>query len=227
MTTVLDGLATWGPWWFLFGNSWILAPVPSKIPRSPFMSRLFGYRHVSELGGTLTKSFVGINNEPIVHRSSAKNPKLYGTQFHFKEYLPAGSLLSAFIVHFCTYFGITLLSIPPLRALLRMLLPAAGSGPDIAEARGRESVVYNAVGIPSSRKDMRARAVFKRQGSLYEFTALMACVAARVVCEKASTESFQGRGGFSTPSSLGMEYVEALRGVGVGIDVSIEPCQLL
>lgn len=103
------------------------------------------------------------------------------------------------------------------------------SGPNIEEVRMTERADYYAVGKANSVDSVdsfRAYASFVRKGALYEFTALLACVGARVLLEKKiETEKvggdLSGEGGFMTPSYLGMKYVERLREAGAKIEVKL------
>ena len=227
-TTVLDSVATYGPRWYLGGHSWVLSPKPKvrRIPRRPWMTRIFGHRHIPELG-RLTTSFTGPGNESVVHRSAGQSPELYGPNFHFEEYLPVTGFGSALLVHLLTIIGVILVSIPPTRALLRRLSPEVGSGPDVVEARKTERAEFQAVGKADGAEDhFQAQASFVREGALYEFTALLACVGARILLEKTIEFEKQGKdlsgtGGIVTPSSLGMPYVEGLREAGAKIDVRL------
>ncbi|KAK2760403.1 hypothetical protein FQN54_002473 [Arachnomyces sp. PD_36] len=226
--TVLDSVETYGPWWYLSRDSWILSlrSKPRRVQRKPWVTRLFGYRYAPELG-SLTTSFTASGNESIVHRSSSQSPEIYGPNFHFNEYTPAKGFVSAFIVHILTIFGVILISFSPIRSLLRGPLRPINSEPDIAEARRSEWVKYHAVGKADnegSHGKFRVYASLARAGALYEFTALLACVGARVLLEtriEAEKEGrqFSGKGGIMTPSALGVQYVERLKEAGVEIDV--------
>lgn len=226
-TTVLDSVATYGPWWYLFGDSWVLAFLlrPTSIPRPPWITRLFGYRSVPGLG-IVTTSFTGPGNESIVHRSYSQNPDLYGPSFNYQEHIPAGGFGSAFFVHFLTKFGVILLSLPFMRALFRKLLPPVGTGPDLAAVGGGEYATYHAVGKADNDSHFSAEATFSRNGSLYEFTALLTCVGALMLLEnrvedERAGKDIRGTGGVLTASHLGMPYVERLREAGAKIEVSL------
>jgi short subunit dehydrogenase-like uncharacterized protein len=189
------------------------------------MTRIFGYRFTPGLG-SLATSFTGPGNGAIVYRSYSQNPKLYGPNFHFEEYIPVAGFWSAVLVHLFTMICVMLASLTPIRALLRRLSPSLGSGPDIEEIGKSERAVYHAVGdadCGDSKTSSRVYASFTREGALYEFTALLAGVGASVLLEKSIEAEKEGRnpesGGIMTPSSLGMQYVERLREAGAKIDV--------
>ncbi|KAL2814886.1 Saccharopine dehydrogenase-domain-containing protein [Aspergillus cavernicola] len=224
LTTVLDSLATYGPSWYLSGNPWILSPSsqkPKSTPSPPLLTRLFGYRSAPGLGG-LSTSFTGPGNSSIVHRSASQNPNLYGPTFHYSEYLPAASITSAFLIHLVTKLAVLMISIPLIRGLLRRkLVPSDNAAvPDQEELRRLERAEYCAVGrVETYGEKPVARALFVREGALYEFTALLTCAGARVLLNEERGEERRGKGGFFTPSLLGMEYVEGLRDGGVRIEV--------
>ncbi|KAL4791907.1 hypothetical protein BDV19DRAFT_400993 [Aspergillus venezuelensis] len=223
LTTVLDSLETWGPAWYLSGDSSVLSnlkePDTCRKPKASFSSRLLGYRSVPGLGA-LTTSFIGPGNASVVHRSATQNPELYGSSFHYQEYLPTTGVISAIFIHFFTKIGIILLSIPLVRELLRVLVDPSKPIQDQSKLQATESAEYNAAGM--IRQDMPVvRGQFLRRGPLYDFTALMTCVGARILLEKIDNDGGKTdkTGGFLTPSSLGMEYVDGLKEAGVSIEV--------
>ncbi|RDW65843.1 uncharacterized protein DSM5745_09582 [Aspergillus mulundensis] len=222
LTTVLDSLETWGPGWYISGNSWVLsdpAQKPKPKPKPSLVSRLFGYRHVPILG-PLSTSFTGPGNASMVHRSASQDPELYGQNFHYEEYLPAAGLRSACLIHLITKAAILLISIPLVRSMLRWFVDPTKSLPGQDELRRLESAEYRAVGFIAKKGQDKVpvvQASFVRQGALYEFTALLACVGAKVLLGERAGLERAGKGGFFTPSSLGMEYVEGLREAGVKI----------
>ncbi|KAL4733630.1 hypothetical protein BDV11DRAFT_213611 [Aspergillus similis] len=230
LTTVLDSLATWGAAWYLSGNSgsWVLTPGTQRtrsVPRSPLLSRLLGYRF-SPVLGPLTTSFAGPGNASIVHRSAAQNPELYGDVFHYEEYLPATGMWNAILVHCFTKAAILLLWVPLVRRLVwKLVASKAGDLPDQEMLSRIESAEYWAVagsGDLQETEEGTVQASFLWEGALYELTALLTCVGAKVLLESESKESRgkrAGKGGFFTPSFLGMGYVEGLRDAGVKIDV--------
>ncbi|RAH43798.1 uncharacterized protein BO95DRAFT_500976 [Aspergillus brunneoviolaceus CBS 621.78] len=230
LTTVLDSLTTWGASWYLSGNSgsWVLTSrkqPPRLVPGSPLLSQALGYC-LHPVLGPLTTSFAGPGNASVVHRSAAQNPGLYGDGFQYKEYLPTTGIWNAIFIHCATKIAILLLWIPLVRGLVRKLLTMnAGDLPDQEALRGAERAEYRAVGGAGGRIGTEKgviEASLLREGALYEFTALLTCVGARVLLERGSKESGgerAGKGGFFTPSFLGMEYVDGLRDAGVQIEV--------
>ncbi|RAH79930.1 hypothetical protein BO86DRAFT_435282 [Aspergillus japonicus CBS 114.51] len=230
LTTVLDSFTTWGASWYLSGNSgsWVLTSrkqPPRLVPKSPLLSRTLGYR-LNPVLGPLTTSFTGPGNAAVVHRSAAQNPELYGEDFQYKEYLPATGIWNAIFIHCATKIFILLLWIPLVRGLVRKLMASTdGDLPDQEVLRRAERAEYRAVGGIGGLKGTEKgviEASLLREGALYEFTALLTCVGARVLLERKSKESGEEparKGGFFTPSFLGMEYVDGLRDAGVQIEM--------
>ncbi|KAL4908367.1 hypothetical protein BDW74DRAFT_175055 [Aspergillus multicolor] len=230
LTTVLNSIETWGPGWYLSGDPWVLSDPAQKSatgavskPRSSLFSRLLSYRNVPILG-PLATSFTGPGNASVVHRSASKNPPLYGSNFYYEEYLPASSAVSAYMIHLLTKVTILWISISFVRWILRRLVDPTKPLPDQEELRRVESAEYRAVGYITNKDQEKvsvAQASFVRQGALYEFTALLTCVGAKVLLSQQDGRERAGKGGFFTPSSLGMEYVEGLREAGVRIEVGL------
>ena len=70
----------------------------------------------------------GVNTR-VVRRSVSLNPSLYGNDFHYREVMRTRSGLTAVISTLVMGLAVLLLWWPLSRALLRTVLPAAGSGP--------------------------------------------------------------------------------------------------
>lgn len=226
LNTVLDTFEAYGSGWYLFGDSSILSPsLQRKTQKAPWITRLLGYRHIQELG-SLATSFTGPGNQAVVYRSASHKPDFYGPDFHFEEYLPANGVLSAVFVHFLTKAFLVLLSIPFIRWLTRKLASGMDSAPDINQLRGVERAEFRAVGSESGGPKPRVWASFAREGALYELTALVTCVGARVLldhkinADKVGNDA-HGHGGVVTPSFLGMEYVDGLKDAGIKIEVGL------
>ncbi|KAL4932103.1 uncharacterized protein BDV17DRAFT_215079 [Aspergillus undulatus] len=135
-----------------------------------------------------------------------------------EEYVPAKGLISALLIHFITKVVIILLAVPLFRGPLRIFVDPRKSLPDQEELRGLGRAEYRAIGMIQGDKPV-VRACFLRQGALYEFTASLTCVGVEILLNKRQGRERAGRGGFFTPSSLGLEYVEGLRNAGVRIEV--------
>ncbi|KAJ5437536.1 Saccharopine dehydrogenase / Homospermidine synthase [Penicillium cf. griseofulvum] len=225
LNTVLDTFETYGSGWYLYGDSSILSAPISKQTKTPWITRLFGYRHTQELG-SLATSFTGPGNQAVVYRSAAQNPGLYGPDFQFEEYLPVNGVLAAVFVHLLTKIFLFLLSVPFIRGLMRKLVSRMDLAPDISQLRHVERAEFLAVGSGSGKAAPQVMASFVREGALYELTALVTCVGARVLLDRKFTgdgagKDARGHGGVVTPSFLGMEYVDRLRDAGIEIEVGL------
>ncbi|KAJ5972985.1 Saccharopine dehydrogenase / Homospermidine synthase [Penicillium vulpinum] len=222
LNTVLDTFETYGSGWYLYGDSSILSAPFRKQTMSPWITRILGYRHTQELG-TLATSFTGPGNQEVVYRSASRKPDLYGPDFHFEEYLPANGVIAAVSVHLLTKFLLVLLSIPFIRLLIRKLAARLDSAPDVKQLRQVERAEFRAIGSGSGDAKPRVWASFVREGALYELTALVTCIGARVLLEQKISadragKDARGHGGVVTPSFLGMEYVDQLKDAGIEIE---------
>ncbi|KAL4749641.1 hypothetical protein BDW72DRAFT_213976 [Aspergillus terricola var. indicus] len=197
LITILDSFATWGAPWYLSGNSgsWALTSrkkQPRLAPRSRPLSQTLGYC-LNPVLGPLTTFFAGPGNASIVHRSAAQNPELYGHNFQYKEHLPATGMWNAIFIHCFTKIVILLLWVPLVRGLVRKLMAMkANDLPDQEVLRGAERAEYRAVGgiggLKGTGKEI-IEASLLREGALYEFTALLTCVGARVLLGRKSKDS--------------------------------------
>ena len=181
------------------------------------LSRMFGYRNIPGLGICST-SFLAICNESVAHRSATLLPEAYGPAFHLHEFLPVPNIFSALLVHLFTRLGLFLLAIPPLRALLKMLIPPGSSGPDISKAN-IERQTFCALGNPASKEGKKVLALFRWNGSLYYCSAAMGVEAAMTVLGTERTPAHQIGGGILTPATLGMPFIERVRNMGATLEV--------
>ncbi|PBP20567.1 NAD-dependent epimerase/dehydratase [Diplocarpon rosae] len=225
LASVLDIREKYGSLWFLWGSPRILSPNPKVTTKStlPWLTKLFGYRFVPELG-ILTTSFVGPGNEAVVYRSAGRNPSLYGSSFAFREHIPVPSVSAAVSTHVLTWIGTILLAIPLFRSLVRKTAFKQGTGPSLDESRKTERVEFRAVGFAEGEEKPKAMVTFQWKGSAYEVSAILGAEAAGVLVEEAREADAhgletKGKGGFLTPSGLGLPFVERLRAAGVAIEV--------
>lgn len=221
LATIASVMSTYGTSWIWPGNPWSLTPKSERqTPKpTPLTSRLFGYRNLNGLG-TATTSFLAICNESIAHRSASILPEIYGPDFHLHEYLPAPNFFTAAFVHIMTKIGILILALPLFRWLLKSLIPAPGTGPDLATAHV-ERQLCEAVGMPANSEGKSMKAHFLYEGSLYYCSAVMGIEAASVILGSEQVPAHQIGGGILTPATLGMPYIEKLRKAGAQIDVEL------
>lgn len=219
LNTVFSLVSTYGIAWIFPGDPWSLTPLdksPSTTSTSTLLSRAFGWRYIHGLG-TCTTSFLAICNESIAHRSAALMPSIYGADFHFHEFLPVSNAFAAVFVHFLTRLGLLMLAFPPFRALFEMIIPVAGTGPDLASAHV-ERQEFHAVGIPSSSDGNKVEARFSYDGSLYYCSAAMGVEAALVILGEEKATAHEIGGGILTPATLGMPFVERLQHIGAKLE---------
>lgn len=144
-------------------------PVPKAQPYKSIVTKIFGFRSVSDLG-ILTSSLGGTADRPIVYRSWALlgGDKTYGPNFHFSEYMKARNYLGAIAIHFGLMIGSMLLAIPLFRTIARKYVYKPGEGPT-REQYKNDRVEYRGIGIPDVQTPNPPRAFCraKYEGSLY------------------------------------------------------------
>ncbi|KFZ12071.1 hypothetical protein V501_04393 [Pseudogymnoascus sp. VKM F-4519 (FW-2642)] len=220
LNTVLSLIQSYGIGWILFGNPWSLSATSTrrKPGSTPLLSRIFGYRSIPGFGD-VTTSFLAICNESIAHRSSSLMPKIYGPDFNFHEYLPTTGPFAGIVAHLILRLVMLIVSFPPVQWLAaKYLIPASGTGPDLATAATAERQEFVAIGSPPKSKGEQVSARYVYEGSLYYCSALMGVEAAlSILGEK--TYAHDIGGGILTPATLGMPFVERLRNAGIKIEV--------
>ncbi|KAL4808245.1 hypothetical protein BDV18DRAFT_158354 [Aspergillus unguis] len=181
----------------------VLDSLETLGSRVPVLAKILGYRSVPILG-PLTTSITGPGNASVVHRSASQNPgPLWPAVSRTRSIYLLRGIFSATVVD------------------SRMPVPVQ------EELRRYERAEYHAVGYIHGRnhgQDTPAiQATFLRKGALYEFTAMLTCVGARVLLSRLDNKNRVQRreGGFFTPSFLGMDYVDALREAGAEIVVEL------
>lgn len=195
-----------------------LSPTPPR-KRSSFrglLSQIFGPFSHPDLG-TLTTSMTASTNEPVVYRSSGLMPHFYGTNFRFGEYLRVSNYAWGVIIHLGLAFASILLTLSPVRALLKRFIYQPGQGPSV-EANAKDVLEYRAVAIadqPGPTK--KAMATFRYEGSLYYLAGVFLAEAAMVLLFEKDLVKELG-GGVLTPACLGERFVERLQSVNVRID---------
>lgn len=220
LNTVLSLIQSYGIGWILFGNPWSLSANPQKSTHKskPLLSRLFGYRWLQGFGA-VTTSFLAICNESIAHRSSSLMPEIYGPDFNLHEYLPTTGAFAGVLAHLILRLVMLVVAFPPVQWLAaKYLIPASGTGPDLATA-DVERQEFLAIGAPSKSKGEQVSARYVYEGSLYYCSALMGVEAAMAVLEE-KTYAHEIGGGILTPATLGMPFIERLRNAGIQIEVN-------
>ncbi|OBT51291.1 hypothetical protein VE04_06682 [Pseudogymnoascus sp. 24MN13] len=193
LNTVLSLIQSYGIGWILFGNPWSLSATSTrrKPSSTPLLSRIFGYRSIPGFGD-VTTSFLAICNESIAHRSSSLMPKIYGPDFNFHEYLPTTGPFAGIVAHLILRLVMLIVSFPPVQWLAaKYLIPASGTGPDLATA--------------ATSRSARSSALMGVEAAL------------SILGEK--TYAHDIGGGILTPATLGMPFVKRLRNAGIKIEV--------
>jgi len=187
-------------------------PVPKAQPYKSIVTKIFGFRSVSDLG-ILTSSLGGTADRPIVYRSWALlgGDKTYGPNFHFSEYMKARNYLGAIAIHFGLMIGSMLLAIPLFRTIARKYVYKPGEGPT-REQYKNDRVEYRGIGIPDVQTPNPPRAFCraKYEGSLYAYTGLSLAEAAISILRDEHDLS----GGIYTPACLGQKFIDRLDGAG-------------
>lgn len=114
-----------------------------------------------------------------------------------------------------------IISFPPIQWLAaKYLIPASGTGPDLATAAKSERQEFHAIGAPSKSKGDQVSARYVYEGSLYYCSALMGVEAAlSILGEK--TYAHEIGGGILTPATLGMPFIERLCNAGIKIEIDV------
>lgn len=85
-------------------------------------------------------------NLPIVHRSAGLMPLLYGANFRFEEYRRVSSYAWGFAIHLGLAFASIMLTLTPLRALIKKFIYQPGQSPTVG-ANSKGILEYRAVAV--------------------------------------------------------------------------------
>ncbi|KAF2001379.1 hypothetical protein P154DRAFT_596522 [Amniculicola lignicola CBS 123094] len=216
--TVLDVVQRYGIGWMWKPDPFCMVPRPQR-PATPYRSPI-GYQKHEDLG-ILTTNLPGISNMAIVNRSAALHPEIYGADFTYTELAPAPNAPVAIFTHMLLKLVILLLAFPPFRFLVRSLSYEPGSGPAWHEMGKKESVMIDAVGVSEDGKT-KAKGRFAWKGAVAHVSAILVAEAAGVLVGwREKGEGERAGGGMVTPSKLGEELVERLRGAGCLFEVEV------
>ncbi|KAK9598928.1 hypothetical protein V6Z93_003248 [Aspergillus fumigatus] len=183
---------------------------PKNVPSEPLVDKILGVRSVRDLG-TLTTSPSAMADITIVHRSSTLMPEFYGPLFYFRQFVKVRNALVGIIFHYAFIIGLCLLTLPPVRALVRQFVYAAGQGPR-KEDSVNDRVEYRAVATADQKTaaPQRVFGKFKYEGSMYALTGLLLAEAAMVILEETERVKKVSRCGIVTPATLGQPFVDRL-----------------
>ncbi|EAW19261.1 uncharacterized protein NFIA_092220 [Aspergillus fischeri NRRL 181] len=194
---------------------------PKNVPSEPLVDKILGVRSVRDLG-TLTTSPSAMADITIVHRSSTLMPEFYGPRFYFRQFVKVRNALVGVIFHYAFIIGLCLLILPPVRALVRKVVYAAGQGPR-KEDSVNDRVEYRAVATADQKTaaPQRVFGKFKYEGSMYALTGLLLAEAAMVILEETERVKKVSRCGIVTPATLGQPFVDRLEKVGCHVETQV------
>lgn len=234
IASVTTVIARYGAGPLLIPNPYLLCPTKTRSPSTsarPFPTRTLGYFRHGRLG-SLTTSFAAAGNTAVIQRSRYLRPSLYNSAFSYEELMPVNSVFQAILIHLATKLAILLLTLPPFRALINFLRPTPGTGP-LADVCRNENIELHVCGIDDvvatqQRPARTLMAEYSYHGPMYYHSALLAAEAAMTLLE---LEKVRGNEydeqeelyGILTPSCLGGDFIQRLRGAGVKIEVSSAP----
>ncbi|KAH6610404.1 hypothetical protein Trco_000424 [Trichoderma cornu-damae] len=209
-----------------FAHSPVPPPAGAKAHRASIWHKIFGVRHVPNLG-TLTTSVTSPADRPIIERSwgllsqiPSRKDEFYGPNFHWAEYFRSRNWLHGIIIHWALVAIVFLITfVPPVRAVIRKFGPAPGTGPsrddmDKEEAEWR-GIANPDTGLPAD-KQAFCRAWY--YGSLYGMTAMFCSEGARTVLE----DDLGLDGGFYTPCCLGQGIIDRAHDGGFRMEIRIQ-----
>ena len=175
-------------------NPLALCPPGTSRPESPrsLFQAAFGYSVVPGLG-ILTTCITGGTNGAIVHRSSALMEALYGEEFRFREYMTVSNRFKGALLHWAWIAVGISLALPPVRWLLKRVVPSPGSGPN-PEQTSHDRVEYRAIGTANNgnARPERARGRLTYEGGIYYLTGVFLAHAAMVILRDDSVAKRMG-----------------------------------
>ncbi|KAK5414285.1 hypothetical protein LTR06_004098 [Exophiala xenobiotica] len=197
-------------------------PPPKAAGRVSLLDRLLGSRNIPPFG-VVTHFPQAECDIGIVHRSWGlyEQGNYYGENFSFGEYQLVGSRLKAFLMSYTVFFIRTALAfIPPLRWLLKKILPPSGSGPPKSEFQNYR-VVFKTVATADSVPEHKVMATLSYKGSPYYLTGVLVVQAALTLLQGEDTLGKRLKG-MVTPATWGMELVSRIKQqAGVELDVRL------
>lgn len=202
---------------------WYLSPVKGQQYVDD-EANAFGMRHDPVLGTLSPSSFSDLQNRAVVHRTWGllDGGNYYGQNFRYSEYNKVSSTIAGNL-DILKSKGIKLMfTLPPLRAILKIILPKPGDGPDV-EKEKNAVVDMEAVALADSEEGSTAPKVYARlkfAGGPYTATgAFLAQGAASLLY----TRTLEGgvAGGCLTPAFLGKDLVERIQRVGAELEINV------
>lgn len=226
-----------------------LSPIPAPAVNSSvsLFSKILGVRTVRDLG-TLTTAVSSISNTPVVQRTWGLlgGPKFYGPHFDFSELMRARNLFTGVLLHLALVLLLILLSLKPVRWLLKKYLPmptreavendVANSRfdlrgialPDVppgAETTKRAYCRVSYVGGAYHRKSSSHVACFEKLLApllMYlQVTALLLSQAALTILKDDGIVAKKLGGGVLTPATLGQPFIDRVHEAGFKFELKL------
>lgn len=186
---------------------------------------------VNRTWGLFQQAATDSNQAPEPLRTTPKKSLTCGPDFHYLEGKKASGRLSGFAFHIAITTVPLLLFLPPVRWLLRRLVPKPGHGP-AAETGKNDMMEMRALAEPedsSAKQYVLGKA--RWNGSMYDLSGLFLALAAKTILlvykEKAGEVEVgpgecycrREKGGILTPACLGEPFVEDMKKAGYRIEV--------
>ncbi|CAH0047736.1 unnamed protein product [Clonostachys solani] len=200
-------------------NPWIVSPIPGTAVHPQATGLLI--REDPDLGLLSEYSMARLQNQAIVYRTwgllQVANEGL-GPNFQYNEYDSVGSKVEGFFKMLEFRIITTLLSNILTLRLLKLFMPAPGSGPDVRKT-ATHPIEMQALAIADGNDAQRATASFSFPSGSYHTTALFLSQAAASLLYSKSLEGGI-KGGCLTPAILGEDFVQRIRAAGAVIEIS-------
>ncbi|KAK7229734.1 hypothetical protein V2G26_001904 [Clonostachys chloroleuca] len=200
-------------------NPWIISPIPGTAVHPQATGLLI--REDPDLGLLSEYAMARLQNQAIVYRTwgllQAANQGP-GPNFQYNEYDSVGSKSEGFFKMLQVKIVTTLLSNILTLRLLKLFMPAPGSGPDVRKT-ATHPIEMQALAIADGNDAQRATASFSFPSGSYHTTALFLSQAAASLLYSKSLEGGI-KGGCLTPAILGEDLVQRIRAAGAVIEVS-------
>lgn len=158
-----------------FAHSPVPHPNEPKRHRRSIWQKVFGVYHVPNLG-TVTTAFTNPADQAVVERSwgllsqiPSRKDEFYGPNFHWAECHRARNWLHGVIIHLAIVIGVLLVATgPPVRAVLRRIVPEPGTGPSRDEME-KEEVEWRGIANPDTETPTNKQACCRAwyNGSMY------------------------------------------------------------
>jgi len=201
-----------------------IQPSTSQLkPKDAPKKNLLGIVKHEHLGIMAASPQGGIDTT-IVNRSwgllqqDSAEQEQYGPNFAYSEHMRVNSTVRGAIQNIFLGVGFMALVLPPVRWLIKKLVFQPGEGPD-KESCKNDFAHWRGIATADSPKKEKAVADFSYHGSMYTLTGVTMAEAAMVLLRGGEAEAKKMGGGILTSATLGMEYVERLRKVGVELEV--------